>query len=466
MTRRCICEICSCGRHRCPHPPTALYGTKGNKPCVITEYTDKYPSYGNQHPPQSLKPKQEFMGNKGRMDGTTTFKTDFIPYEITPRAGKQKAEYKPMPGEIDLATTYDQEFPYYEVKAAAPRRPKAKPHVGSGKLDTVPTYKEDFRAWALQKTEMKKPDLAYHPPPEKFGNSTTFQDDFAPRGLVARESFKPLHQPLMSDTPFDGMTSNMQSYVPHPLEARFSRPPQVYKPSGVPMQGLTSHKQDFQGLPGRIPKSCKPEHAKTASDSPFQSSTEFRERFQQWPVTAPPRQKAQEYVAPTAEMDLSTTNNTHYTRHSVQPSVSAKPFTRPVQCNTPFQSSTTTRDDFKAWASCKQEIIKKADELHRETGKIEDLTTFRSHFTQHALQPSVSFKPPNAPMTSDVPMHKQTMYTAEFTPKKISVCPASLGSPPGYAFEESDERGHRFYRRLSSKERDGRVKISDTVVVN
>lgn len=311
---------------------------------------------------------------------------------------------------------------------------------------------EDFRQWELSKPELRKPDVTYHPPSAKFGNSTTFQDDFAPRGLVPRESFKPSNQPKLSDAPFDGVTSNRQAYVPHLLEARFSRPPQVYKPSSAPLQDLTSHKQDYKGLPGTIPKSCKPENAKAASDSPFQTSTEFRDRFQQWPVTLPSRHKAEEYVAPTADMDLSTTTNTYYTKHSVQPYVSAKPFARPARSSAPFQSNTTMKEDFKPWASCKQDIIKKPEEIHKASGKMEGLTTFRAHFTQHTPQPSISFKPPNATMQRDVPMEDGTMYRTDFTTKKINVCPASLDSPTGYVFENCDERGHKFFRKLSSQE--------------
>ncbi|XP_031425577.1 stabilizer of axonemal microtubules 2 isoform X2 [Clupea harengus] len=434
--------------------------------CVSTEYTEKYPSYGHQSPTQSMKPKKDFQDDKGKMDGTTTFKTDYIAYDVIRRPGRQKTEYKPKPGEIDCGTTYKQDFPYYEVKSVPPTRPKQRTHVASGKLDTVPTYKADYCQWELSKRELKKPDTAYHPPSAKFGNSTTFQEDFAPRGLVLRESFRPSNQTQLSDAPFTGITCNQQTYVPHTMEARYSRPPQVYKPSSEPMQVLTSHKQDFQGLPGRIAKSCRPENPKAASSCAFQSSTEFRDRFQQWPITKPPRQKTIEYVAPTAEMDLSTTSNTYYTKHNIQPYVTAKPFAPPVRCSVPFQSTSTMKEDFKPWAPCKPDIIKKPEELHKATGKMEGLTTFRAHFTGHVLQPSVSYRPPNVAMNRDVPMEDGTMYSIEFTPKQIDVCPASFDSLPGYEFEDSDERGHKFFRKVPSQGKAGKVQTTEAVAVN
>ncbi|XP_030622724.1 stabilizer of axonemal microtubules 2 [Chanos chanos] len=450
MTRLCICEICNCGRHRCRHRPTALYG-QGGKTCVLTEYSEKYPVYDGYSPPKSTKPTQLFQGHKGRMDGTTTFKSDFLPYEITRRPGRQQVEYKPKPGEIDLNTTYTLEFNPYEMQPVAPPRPKETVRAASGKMDTVPTYKEDFQKWQVPKRELTKPDSVYHPPSAKFGNSTTFQDDFAPRGLVPRESFKPSSVAKLSDAPFDGVTSNQLSYVPHPLEARYVRTPEQYKPSSQPLQDTTTHREDYRSLPCQLSKSCKPEPTKMTSDAPFQSSTEFRERFQQWPVSKPQFHKSPEYVIPTAHMDLSTTSQSDYIKHNIQPFVSAKPFPRPARSSAPFHSKTTMQDDFKPWVTCRQELVRKPEEIKRAQGKMEDLTTFKAHFIQHQLQPSVSFKPSNAPMRTDAPLEEGTVYRTEFTPKKISVCPASFDCPPGYVFEENDERGHKLFRRLSSK---------------
>ncbi|XP_041755082.2 stabilizer of axonemal microtubules 2 isoform X1 [Coregonus clupeaformis] len=452
MKRLCICEICSCGRHRCPHRPTALYG-KPNKTCVLTEYTEKYPAYGGYNPPQSLKPKPVNHGDQGRMDGTTTFKTDFIPYEVTRRPGKQQAEYKPKPGDIDLGTTYKQDYTLYEVHPFAPSRPRERVRATGHKMDTVPTYKEDFRQWEMCKRELKKPDLSYHPPDAKFDGHTTFQDDFLTRGLAPRESFKPSSSPKMSDAPFDCVTSNQQCYVPHPLEARWVKAPEPYRPSSQPLQDLTTNRRDYQGLPGQLPQSYKPNPGKVTSDIPFQSSTEFKERFQQWPVSLPQLHKSLQYVSPTEHMDMSTTSGADYVRHNIQPFISAKPFNRPNKSSAPFQVCTTMRDDYQPWEVKRQAMIKKPEEMQRATGRMDYLSTFKAHFTPHELQPSVSFKPAHAPMRTDAPLEGGTMYSTEFTPKRISICPASYDSPPGFVFEDSDDRGHRFYRKLPSKDR-------------
>lgn len=60
-------------RHHCPHGTTRIYKTSGVS-CPTTEYLEKYPTYGNALPPQSLKPKQELQACHVRMEGVTTFK--------------------------------------------------------------------------------------------------------------------------------------------------------------------------------------------------------------------------------------------------------------------------------------------------------------------------------------------------------------------------------------------------------
>ncbi|KAJ8398302.1 hypothetical protein AAFF_G00428720 [Aldrovandia affinis] len=459
MKRLCICDICNCGRHRCAHQPTALY-RRDSQACTVTEYKEKYPTHGGYNAPASMKPKEEYQKDRGRMEGTTTFQSDYVPHEVSSRPARQQAEYKPNTGEIDMETTYKLDFNPYEVQPFAPARPKERFHSTGGKLDTVPTYKEDYRAWELSKREPAKPEFTYQPPSGKFGNATTFQDDFTARGPVARESFKPPNVATVSDAPFDDETSHRVSFPHHPLEARFVKAREEYRPSSQPFQDHTTHRSDYLGLPGQLPKSFKPDATKVASDVPFEGSTESHDRFQKWPLATPQVRQSTEYAAPSVPMDLSTTSQGDFVRHAVRPFVSVRPPPRAARSSAPFQGLSTMRDDFRAWEGRRrQEAVRRPEETRRLSGKIDHLTTFKEHYTHHHVQPPPSFKPANVPLRSEAPFDDGTMYRSEFTPKKISVCPASFDSPPGYVFDNSDERGHKFFRKLSSQDRD-RSKIA------
>uniref|UniRef100_A0A3B3R0F9 Stabilizer of axonemal microtubules 2 n=1 Tax=Paramormyrops kingsleyae TaxID=1676925 RepID=A0A3B3R0F9_9TELE len=444
MKRSCICNICNCGTSAskiCPFSKAEIYSA------------EKYPSYGPYSPPKSRKPKLEYQENRERMDGTSTFKSDYIPHEVTPQYVRQQVEYRPKSGDIDLRTTYKLDFNRYQVRPFIPVRPLRRSHLNEGRLDTLPTYKEDFRPWEISKRELAKPEFTYRLPSGKFGNATTFQDAFVPRGLVPRESFKPPSIAKLSCVPFDGLTSNRVSYVPHALEARYVRAPEENKPNNQPFQGHTTHQSDFQGLPGQPPESCKPLVTKATSEAPFESRTEFRDSFQQWPVTLPQLSKSVDYESPTKPMDLSTTTKNDFIRHNVQPFIPVKPASHAKRSTAPFQGSTTTRETFRPWMVEIQEKRSKPEEVPKASEKMENLTTSKLHYIQHQIQPNPSFKPKNVPMRTQSPFDDRTMYRTEFTAKKTDMCPASFDSPHGYIFQESDERGHRFYRRLSSQER-------------
>ncbi|PNJ21376.1 SAXO2 isoform 6 [Pongo abelii] len=96
--------------------------------------------YDNVLPPQSLKPKQEIRACRGKMEGITTFKSDYCPYEIVKQPRHVPEEYKPKQGKIDLGTTYKRDFNSYKVQPVSIVRPLER-QVKKGTLDTVPTYK-------------------------------------------------------------------------------------------------------------------------------------------------------------------------------------------------------------------------------------------------------------------------------------------------------------------------------------
>ncbi|XP_014439121.1 stabilizer of axonemal microtubules 1-like [Tupaia chinensis] len=69
--KKCICDLCSCGRHHCPHLPTKIYD-KTERPCLLSEYTENYPVYCSYLPRESFKPKMEYQKGSIPMEGLTT----------------------------------------------------------------------------------------------------------------------------------------------------------------------------------------------------------------------------------------------------------------------------------------------------------------------------------------------------------------------------------------------------------
>ncbi|KAJ7311058.1 hypothetical protein JRQ81_006656 [Phrynocephalus forsythii] len=445
---RCLCQICTCGRHHCPRSLTKIYD-HGGETSLMTEYVDKFPLYGNVPPAQSFKPKQEYKSHGGKMEGITTFKSDYLPYDVSSRPVRVQEEYKPAAGEIDLGTTYRRDYNAHQVQPVILVKPVERSYARGGKMNTIPTYQADYRAWDIQRREPCKVENAYHPPTEKFGNTTTFQDAFVPRELALQKSFKPTVAARLSDQPFTSVTSHRSDYVPHQLEPKLKRPVEEYKPSSQPFENTTTHRCDFRGLAGELPKSFKPEPSSVASKALFDGSTEFRERFQPWAVSLPEVRKEKEYVPPTGGMDLNTTTHLDYIHHSIHPAVLMKPLEKSRRHNAPFEGRTTMRDAFQAWDTCRPKIIKKTQEIPKPSGKFDGMTTFRAHYVPYNVAPQKSWRPPKVAVASSAPFEDKTMYRTEYTPKKVEICPATYAPPPGYVYVSTDSRGHKFFRRVT-----------------
>uniref|UniRef100_A0A8C5PGI1 Stabilizer of axonemal microtubules 2 n=1 Tax=Leptobrachium leishanense TaxID=445787 RepID=A0A8C5PGI1_9ANUR len=455
MKRKCICEICTCGRHRCPHNPTKIF--ESGKPCVLTEYVEKYPQYDNVAPTQSMKPKEEYHGHHGKMEGVTTFKSDYIPYDVINPPRRHQEEYQPKPGHIDLGTTYNRDFNPHEIHPVAPVRPMEK-RQNIGKFDGHPTYKDDFKPWDIQKRELVKPENVYQIPSQKFGNLTTFQQDYFPKELMPRESFKPPDVAKNSNIPFDGVTSHRISYVPYKLEPKFVKQAEEYKPSSQPFDDLTTHRLNYKGVIGELTKSCKPEHGKIGSSARFEGSTEFKDSFQPWLIPSRYIHKGAEYMPPNTHMQLDTTTHTDYIPHQLNFIAPIRPVSHGRRSNAPFQGDTTMKEDYKAWETQRQEMIKREHQFPKVSGKFDGVTTFQSHYQPHEISRTENYKPSNMAVRNSAPFESDTMYRSEYTAKKNEVCPALYPVPPGYTFENVNSRGHKMYRKILTPEMNGFMK--------
>lgn len=283
----------------------------------------------------------------------------------------------------------------------------------------------------------------------KFGNSTTFQDDYVPRETKPRESFKPSSVARRSTAPFNGDTSHRLDYVPHQLEVKFARPKDVYKPTNLPFENLTTHRNDFQGLVGETAKICRPAYTRVTHNTHFEGSTEFRESFQPWEIAPRKVKKAPEYVPPTGSMQLHSTSQLDFVPYQASRVVPIRPVSHRRKNNFPFQGKSTMKEDFPAWESCRPGLIKQEQQIPNPSGKFDGLSIFRSHYVPHELVPTESCKPLNAALKSSVPFDEVTMYSTDYAPKKQEICPASYPTPPGYIFENTNSQGHKFFQKIT-----------------
>ncbi|XP_051843001.1 stabilizer of axonemal microtubules 1 [Antechinus flavipes] len=443
-TKKCICELCSCGRHRCPHMPTKIYEQSENK-CILTEYADNYPIYQFYQPRESFKPKLEYHKGSLPMEALSTARRDYGPHRVFPVRVKPPDQFVPNEENMDLVTTYKQDFSAYPFCRVDPIKPRENKQQSKDKMDSLPTYKVDYLPWNQPKRELIKPEQSYRPSTSKFDYRTTHQDDFPIKGFVNTMSCKPYYQQKIYALPLEDLTNYKMNYVPHPLEKRIPMESAKYKPSDIPFDGLTTHKDSFRGLLGEPAKSLKPHPKVSSCESPFATTTEFRDKYQTWPIPQMFSRAPMAYNPPDEKMDFMTTVQAHYTYHKGGPAQSCRPV---IQSKKPgrFEGSTTNRDDFRQWPATKQEPIKPLAQLNLPREPMDCLTTTKTYFVPHPPIFTRSCKPYVPPARCPAPLIGETTYNISYTPKEPVKCLASYPEPPGYTFDEVDAFGHRIYR--------------------
>ncbi|XP_067839559.1 stabilizer of axonemal microtubules 2-like [Heptranchias perlo] len=386
------------------------------------------------------------------MQTLTTFRADYIPHHIQPGPGRVTEEFRQPQGAMNLDTTYKRDFNPHSIQPVAPVRPLEQKHISTAKMETIPTYKDHYKQWELSKRATTKPEYTVKAPSTKFGNTTTFQDDYSFKIPAPKESFKPLNAARLSNMPFADMTNYRQHYIAYPHEPRRRHEREQYKPNDEPFDDLTTHRRDFKGQAGELTMAIRPPCTKVNSNQQFYDLTEFRDKYRTWTIDPPSVRKAVEFVVPDGKINLNTTTHTDFVEHKVQPFVPVRPLPHSSKHSIPFEGQSTMKEDYKHWDATREPMIKPQQELEKAAGRFDDMTTFRAHYVPHQISLMHTFKPRNSYVPSTMPLHNGTTYQFSYTPKKVEVCPASFAVPPGYEYEETDARGHKFYRPVSERE--------------
>ncbi|KAM4876763.1 stabilizer of axonemal microtubules 1 isoform 2-T2 [Thomomys bottae] len=396
------------------------------------------------------------------MEGVTTSRRDYGLHKVMPVKLHQPDPFVPNEGNMDLLTTYKQDFNPYTMCRVDAIKPRDSKYPCGDKMESLPTYKADYLLWNQPKRELLRPPHSYRPAFTKFDNRTTHQDDYPMKGFVSTKSYKPPPIPNLCNIPLEDLTNYKLNYVPHPMEKRFVYEPKRFKPCHIPFESLTTHKECFRGLVGQPAKSLKPPDRTSASDAPFADTTEFRDKYQAWPTPQVFSKSPINYAPPEEKMDFLTTVQAHYTYPKGAPAQAYRPAI-PIKTSCPFESSTTTKDDYKQWTSNRAEPFKPFQHLSLPAEPFDNLTTTRAHYVPHPPASTKSFKPSWSVPQGNVPVEGQTTYSVSFTPKEMGRCLASYPNPPGYVFEEVDGMGHRIFRpsSLTGSPRNSHVSMNE-----
>ncbi|MBN3310220.1 SAXO2 protein, partial [Amia calva] len=374
------------------------------------------------------------------------FRADYVRHEMPQKPTKTFKEYIQPEGVMRLDTTYSQEYKSYPNHHQAPKLKPAEYRPSSAKMDVIPTYKDDYRSWGIPKREIFRTESNLKLSGGKFSNSTTVHDDYGAKvPTEMRESYKPAKE-VKESLPFNDLTNYKVEYISHNVQPRLRRERKPYRPQAAPFDALTTHKNDYKGLQGVLTKPIKSKDTWHINPSPFEASTEFRDKYKPWPIQPPHVRKPAEYKTPEGTMDTTSMTHAHFTGHSVQPSAVTHTHVKAWKKGKLLHNQSTMKEDYKPWEAKKRSPIVQLEQMEKSVGPFESTTTFRSHYMPHTLCRSLKYKPAQTTMP---PLTMENDTTCRTTEKEIKVCPASLPVPPGSECEATASHGPKLYRSTS-----------------
>ncbi|CAH8654915.1 unnamed protein product [Dicrocoelium dendriticum] len=446
----CICQLCNCGRHRCPH---AVRVPKSIGPCAISEYTNKYIAYPIK-PVESCKPPHKGIDAQGPISSYTTHRVDYVapPLDKQPSC-KREACYEPPKTKFDGQSTYTREYIAKPLQKSHSCKPPAR-RATEAKFEGEATYTSDYRKWPL---EPRHPHVVdeYMKPTEPFRGLPTYTSDYIRHQLKPTQSCKPTQRYTKPVVAFDGISDYRDAYR-QPMVTERAHPVVTkvcVQKATAPMEGISTHMRDYVWKTGEPGASCKPAYTGLSSEAPFQSDTTNRVDFKPWPANLKRTLSSPHMVSyelPKCKMDSDTTYHHDYIPHpgskKAQP---VEPQTCRMISTAPFKGISDYQDSFRAWAiGPRQKGFGPGAGFYQSNAPFDGRSTNKQYYVAHAgCRPAESCKPHPSVLHTGVPFDGATSYRTDYTPKRAERCPAALLNTElsPYVYAHKDENGHLLY---------------------
>lgn len=442
MTKLCICQICTCGRHRCPHFPKRA--PQGDGPCLLSEYNNRYVPHQMERR-EPFKPKHETIQSNQPIDDKTTHRVDYVPHALSKPFAREQLPYIRPEGNFEGLSTTHNDYTKKPIERPELRKPVDARRV-PGKFDDATNYRDDYRKWPGGEKPKQTMKGEYVPPEAPFEGMPTYMRDYIPHDALPRQSCKPFEAARQSDAPFDGRTEYRDDYIKHPLPERERKEKPTWAANTAPLDGMTNYMKDFVPKDHAKPNSFKPNAAPVHSDAPFDDGTIHRQDYQPWPMDKPFHRQQDVYQPPQGEMEKLTTHNTDFTRKPIEKVAARRPPSGRKQPGK-FDDHTNYREDYRKWAMGERPKMTMKGEYVPPGAPFEGRSNYQDEYVPRHSNPVKSMKPGDAGYASNAPFEDGTEYRNEYTKKDNPPCPVVLleTARTGFRFQEQDEVGHKWY---------------------
>ncbi|CAH8552040.1 unnamed protein product [Schistosoma turkestanicum] len=450
----CICQICTCGRHKCPHRRRSLYVSK---PCEISEYNTQFIPR-ELVPVKSCKPPHRGVAGEGPMASDTTMRLDYVPHPLsmTPSA-KKEPNLKSGQGTFDGLTTYTKEYTGKPGQLVVPIKPVVRKG-STAKFGGESTFTAHYRPWVMEKHELAPGRPASLVTPNvPFSGTSTYTSHYVGHNEKPPASCKPRRRFPDNQTPFSDSTNYRDAYRTLDLTERtrpIKHPDHAGKPT-APIESDTTQKRDYYWKTITRSASCKPEYMGIQCKEPFPKDTTQRTDYKSWGQT----EKRGPIIPMTSltsqgKISSDTTYNKYYVPFEAQKSQTIHPVDKLGVKLPPFHGISDYNDSYRRWST--EPLVKslgRGPSFTIPNVKFKGKSTTSDHYKPYSdYRPPESIKPHTHLPTTEGPFEDATLYRMDYTPKYVEPCPASLlnTSESKYVYNSTNETGHDIYCRTSN----------------
>jgi hypothetical protein len=442
----CLCNICTCGRHKCPHNPQGI--PRGNEPCIYSEYTREYKPHDHYGRQPDCKPERGPATNTGPMDGLTTHRVDYVEHPLGQHYVHKADPYRQPDGDMNHITNYQQQFTPKEQERVKPIRRAEESRV-SAKFAGEPTYKADYRPWDVPPRTKYGSDYVYRPTDGPFDALTNYTTEYIAHGNVPRQGMlRPDQGATQSDQPFEDSTDYKSSYVKHELPKRETREKEVWQTNPARLDDISNYRRDYIARELSKTASCKPDNKPYESDTKFEGLTTHREDYRTLQLDRPYVHEREPYRKPEGGMDSMTTHKFDYTTKTIDRAAPIRP-AESKKVSASFDSTTQYSTDYRGGQGERAQPMQR-ERYNPTEARFEGEPTYKRDYVSYGGVPLTrSLKPLDPGIASNVPLDQDTEYKQEYKFKLLPPCPSDAimagRTDTGFTFKEQDELGHRWY---------------------
>lgn len=390
VPKKCICQICTCGRHRCPHRPgtTLQYGSNGEKAATSTEYNERYAENGSVPKREALRrAKDNIALPTERLDDATTNRADYVQHKGEKLSVVKNVDTLRHEGDMDLSTIYRNEYEAKQSERGRPVRNKDNLGTSSAKFDAQPSYRDHYQTWSTPRQQLTKRNGELELPNGPMDLSTTTQMDYKENKLERNRMNRPTTATKFSGD-FDGATTNREVYrgLAGSRATNF-KPSSQYEPSEHPFDGYTTHRSDFtEKQASRSSRTHRPLTSTKIPNEEFEKETTNSQHYQPWQTQKREVRRPQSYMKPEGDMDLMTVTKNDYSGDlKGEKAKLARPNTTHKHSGD-FYDGTTHKLDYQPWKGSRQQAAAQASsQLFDSTSPLDGTTSYRSTYIGHAI---------------------------------------------------------------------------------